>query len=272
MYPQFFIFVEDEQEFKLVGIIKGLLDLGYAPFVDGQNKNNQNWFRENLKNCEYRLYWIDEDGSFVSGILGDFEDPPDLLVAFSAGLKISDNEWDLMDVLIAKIHCANKEEISDEKMNEVFKVFEKPPKVEAIKKKEEEIVELPKAYSFRSMVVGKTAFFEIVKPNVIEPYVTRVDNYEQFPFDQYTNWFKCLSFGVSGYDAAFIHQLFRTHHGEKVLDLEDEFRKRVERVKCENDEPRIWRNCLENVLEMYRDGNLGEKRKRMDINTFNKKV
>jgi hypothetical protein len=271
MYPQFFVFVEGEPELKLVGIIKGLLDLGYAPFVDGQNKSNENWFKQNLKNCQYRLYWFDEDGDFEDGLLGD-DDKPDLLVAFSEGLEIGDNEWDLMTSLIKKVHCTNKEEVSDERMNEVFRIFEKPPKVEANKNEEKEVVALPTAYSFRSMVVENKAFFEIVKPNVIEPYVTMVEDYEKFPYDQYTNWFKCFSFGVSVYDAAFINQLFKSHHGDEILDLEEEFKKRVERVKCEDDEPRIWRNSLENVVEMYQDGNLGDKRKRMSINTFNKKV
>jgi len=263
MYPQFFCFVDSEPELKLVGIIKGLLDLDYAPFVDAKNKDNKGWFRENLKHCEHRLYWFNEEGGFTAGIWNENLERPDLLVVFSAGVKVSLADWTLMGYLIQKVHCTSKISVSDEELEMVFKVFEKPSKVTNVVTEKEVVVKLPDSYAFRSAIIGDTAFFEIVKPNVIEPYVTMVEEYEKYPMDQYTNWFKCLSFGVSGYDAAFIHKLYREHH-KKDLDLEVEFKKRVERVLKLKDEPRIWRNSLENVMENYSSGGLngvGDKRK-----------
>lgn len=269
MYPQFFVFIDGEADLKLTAIIKGLWDLGYMPFVDGENKDNNDWFKNNLKTCEYRLYWFEEDGSFIASTEGE---EPDLLVVFSEGLKVTNEEWDLMTNLIRKIHCTSKEQVSDETMEKVLKVFQRPPKVVAENKNENEVVELPKSYAFRSMIVGDTAFYEIVKPNVIEPYVTMVEDYKKYPMDMFTNWFHCFSFGVSGYDAAFLHQLFRNVNGGGELNLEDEFRKRVMRVKSIEDEPRIWRNSLENVIEMYEGVGEGGKRKRISGISMNKKV
>ena len=267
MYPQFFCFVDKEADPKMSSVIKELWDLGYMPFVDGVHKSNQEWFKSNLKGCDYRLYWFDDE-NFTNGVLGDFEGDPDLLVVFSSGLTVSGYEWELMDTLIEKVYF--KSELCDETLEEIFQIFEKPPRVEAEKKKEE-VVELPKSYSFRSMIVGEDAFYEIVKPNTLEPYVTMVKDYKEYPMDMFTNWFKCLSFGVSGYDAAFIYQLFRNVVGGE-LDLEDEFRKRVERVVNEDDEPRIWRKKLEEVIDMYQEKGIDGKRKRMEMDSMNKKV
>ncbi len=273
MIPQFFVFVDGDTDPKHLGVIKGLLDYGYCPFVDSEKGNNQQWFADNLKVAEHRLYYLKDDHTTVM-VYGDSDfKRPDILVAFSEGVQVGEENWDLMFKLISSLNCLSKTKIEADILQKAFEVFEKPLKVESKQTKVVSNPDLPKSYGFRFASVGAVGFYEIVKPNVEEPYVTMVEDYKSFPMDMYTNFFKCQSWGVSNSDLGFLRKLW-LHHGETgELDLEKEYELRVKRVVDGGKEPLVWRNTLENVMEIYTTAveNVGEKRKRPDIEIQNKK-
>lgn len=273
MIPQFFVFVDADSDPKHLAVIKGLLDHGYCPFVDSQKGNNEQWFTDNLRVCQHRLYYLVEDQTFSRSYeAGKFE-KPDLLVAFSEGVEVSDEEWGLMNLFIHSLNCLVKTKIGEEDLKKFLDKFEKPLVVKPQQTKVVSNPDLPKSYGFRFASVGSVGFYEIVKPNVEEPYVTMVEDYKSFPMDMYTNFFKCQSWGVSNSDIGFLRKLWY-HHGETgELDLEKEYELRVKRVVDGGKEPLVWRNTLENVMEIYTStlDKVGDKRKRPDIEIQNKK-
>ena len=278
MIPQFFVFVEEDTSPQHLILIKGLLDLGYIPFVDNQKGNNEQWFKDNLKSCPHRLYRF--DGEDVTGeIFGEsvFQ-KPDLLVAFSEGVEVSEDDWALMNEFVFSFSVGIKMDSEEEEilLENVENVFKKPKKIEMEQKnKILTNTDLPKSYGFRFASVENVGFYEIVKPNVEEPYVTMVEDYKNFPMDMYTNFFKCTSWGVSNSDIAFMKKLW-VHHGEAgYLNLEKEYEKRVQRVLDGGKEPLVWRNTLEHVIEIYhnaKDAKMkGKKREAEGMEIRNKK-
>jgi hypothetical protein len=265
MYPQFFVFIDKDVTLEQLGLVKGLIDHGYCPFVDNQRGEQKSWFDDNLKTCEHMLYFFDNENiiSRRHGALAFTK--PDLLVAFSEGIEVSDGDWRKMYELIKSCNCHAKN-VNENLVKEALELFEKPIKAES-KQPEKPAVPLPKAYGYRECFIGSVGFYEIVKPNVEEPYVTMVEDYKNFPMDVFTNWFKCQSFGVSNADAAFIYKLYERTNSSEKLDLEKEFEKRVQRVVDGGKEPLVWRNTLENVMDIYTSALEMEgasKRKRYD--------
>lgn len=275
MFPQFFVFIDqDEQTPQQLGAIKNLLDLGYTPFVDSVHGNQESWFKTNLVKCDHNLYYF--NGSSVNGEKYDEDKPftkPDLLVAFSEGINLSLQAWKEMDKLMARINVLNLHKVDIET---ALEMFERPVKQTASPPKAEDPpVEYSTAYKYRQSNVGDVKFYEIIKPYVEVPYVTMVEDDESFPFDKFTNWFKCTSFGVANSDVAFIHQLWKYYDGSgEKLDLEKMFEERVQRVLDGGKEPLVWRNTLENVVDIYTsalESAEGGKRKKEEGEMMNKR-
>lgn len=276
MTPQFFVFVENDTHPRHLALIKGLMDFGYYPFVDAKNGDDEAWFDKNLKNCEHRLYYLNEFTTELKHGEEKFS-RPDVLVAFSEGIEVKDVDWFWMGKFMGVLNCLQKQsqEEVDEVVKDVWNRFEKPNVIKAEKKQEDLIKpDLPTAYGFRFASIGDIGFYEIVKPHVEEPYVTMVEDYKSHPMDMYTNFFKSQSWGVSNYDIAFLKQLW-IHHGEtEEFNLEKEYEKRIQRVLAGEKEPLVWRNTLENVMDIYSEAveaSGTKKRKKTAIEIQNKK-
>lgn len=274
MIPQFFVFVDSDPTPEQLGLVKGLLDYKFFPFVDGVNGDNLDWFKKNLQTCEYRLY------CFRDGKTNAYKDremyKPDLLVAYSEGVEVCEYDWELMLKIVQKNYCLNTEKIDEDVLKLALDHFERPVTVE--KKQEKKIeseVVLPVAFGFRAAKIDKVSFYEIVKPNVLEPYVTLVEDIETYPMDMYTNWFKSQSFGVYEGDIAFLHKIWEHHGGKGVLNLEKEYEKRVKRCEGGEKEPLVWRSSLEKVMDIYKNARdcsqVGGKRKPSSVEMRRKK-
>lgn len=274
MIPQFFVFVEDDTDPIHLALIKGLFDHDYFPFVDSKNGNNQAWFDQNLKSCPHMIFYLSDQSTRMKKYSSEDEfKKPDLLVAFSEGVLIDSSDWDHMYFLIKSMNCLDQPNKNPSMIEEALKRFEKPLMVKPESVKQEKI-DLPTSYAFRFASVGDVGFYEIIKPNVIEPYVTMVEDYKNHPMDMYTNWFKCTSWGVSNADVSFMYQLWKHHGEEGILDLEKEYEKRVQRVLDGEKEPLVWRNSLENVIEIYEHAQSNtstRKRKNVSFEMCNKK-
>lgn len=114
--------------------------------------------------------------------------------------------------------------------------------------------DLPLQYSYRQFHHPESdcLIVEITKPMTDRPYTTLIKEYtKNGDRDVFCNFYACPSWGVADSDTVFLQKLWDSKMKEGVFDCNAEVKEKIRKVESgEEEEPKVWRNTLDKVLDI----------------------
>ncbi len=261
MIPTITVFVSHPITNTENDLVKKFVDLGFAPLVDATHKNSYDWFLNNVKDSNHRLFTIQNQNVYfydVNDLHTEMDFSPHMMIHWSDSFrKLEEEEWrsirewikykfftcyDYIDYLTKEITAA------DELM--------KRPFTDKREMTEEKVAKHQDYYAFKTFFIEDkdTMLYEIFKPHTDLPYTSVIRNFSTRGHKAFfPTLYICNSWGVSRHDLPFLSFMW------KQLDLKDEFDmdKMLKEAteKCYpsangeiQSEPEVYRRTIEDVL------------------------
>jgi hypothetical protein len=273
--PTIYIFPTGHNDTKVAQRIKRFQELGFVPLIDAMHGNDVNWFKK-IK-APHRLFVLNDEYYVEPFTTRDMDTSGvDVMICFNEDEDVSCLVWDtICDWVEYNLNGKRGSELLDEKLLEILqvpfvgKVVEDDRKCTDILGEAFVKEEVKDCYGYSEyLIVDKgVKVYEIIKPNVDLPYVTIVENYKdaQDDLDMFSGFFAASSWGVAISDIQFMSQLWKWKMMPGEFNCEEVVKARVDRVvKGGEPEPRVWRNTLQNVIEIVEGGThmvVGRKRR-----------
>lgn len=251
---------EDEKTF-----IEVLVKHDFVHYVDSVRLNDTNWIAQNCKKGLYRcinLEFITPFKNYEFEELTPEElDPslPGVYVLIVDCLEENPNFYE--DVIEFLQECFDGNVSND--LNRWYKLLdmfpaqkEKLPERKIEKRShdedEEEFTSTDYTFDFKKLEDRDCIFYQLTKPNTDRPYVVLVKNFSKHGHKRlFTSMRLFDSWGASRYDVAFLYQLWTYLEGGGKPDFEEMLKEHVEAVLYGEEEPKVWRNNLDTVVEDY---------------------
>ena len=261
--PTIYIFPTGQNDTKVAQRIKRLQELGFVPLIDAVHGNDVEWFKQTKG--PHRLFVLNDEYYVEPFTRRDLrvDTGVDVMICFNEDEDISCLEWDtICEWVEDNLNSKRGSELLDEKLLEIL---QRPHVGEVVDVRQctdilgEAFVkeEVKDCYGYREFLVSEKAVkvYEITKPNVDRPYVTIVENYDGSDLDMFSGFFAASSWGAAIADIQFMNQLWKWKEMPGDFNCEAVVKARVDRVvKGGEKEPRVWRNTLENVVEIVESG------------------
>lgn len=261
MIPIITVFVSHPITDTENNVVKKFIDLGFAPLIDATHKNSHEWFLNNVKETDHRLFSFANQNVYfydVNDLHPEMDFTPNIMIHWSeVHRKLEEEEWrsirewlkykfftcyDYIDYLTKEIIAA------DELM--------KRPFTDKRELQEERETKLQDYYAFKTFFIeGKdTMLYEIYKPHTDLPYTSVIRNFSQRGHKAFfPTLYICNSWGVSRHDLPFLSFMW------KQLDLKDEFdmdqmlKEATEKCYPSSNgevqaEPEVYRRTIDDVL------------------------
>lgn len=243
---------EDEKVF-----IETLVKYDFVHYVDSVRYRDPNWLQANTQKGKiYRYHGdvtgvncIEGPGMFV--LITDckeenpcfYEDVEDFIRACydgSVGLHLNEY-YKLLDMFPAQ-----KEKPKDQDLNK-----------RNIEDLEEDLVRPD--YTFESKHISEKdyMFYQLTKPNTDKPYVILVKNFSKHGHKRLFSSMKMFdSWGVSPSDINFLIKIWEYLDNTTPPDFEAIIKEHVDSVLGGEEEPKVWRNTMDTVIENYMRKNI----------------
>ena len=260
--PTIYIFPHGHNDVEVAQRIIAFQSLGFVPLVDAMHGRDVQWFKETKG--PHRLFILDNDTYVEPFTCRDLRDEAiDVMICFNEDEDISCLEWDVICSWVE--NNLNGDRGSRELDEKLLEILKKPFIAEpVVDRKCTDILgeafveeEVKDCYGYREFLVAdkKVKVYEITKPFVDRPYVTVVENFDGSDVDMFSGFFAASSWGVSNDDIQFMTQLWKWKLLPGEFDCNELVKARVDRVvKGGEPEPRVWRNTLENVVDVVERG------------------
>jgi hypothetical protein len=244
--------------------IKVFQSLGFVPLIDGKHGKDFQWFEETKG--PNRLFVLNDDDLYLEAC--EVRHLPeevrvDVMISFNEGEEVSCKDWDTISEWVE--YNLKEGQGLNELDEQLLKILQRPYVAERNDRKCTDILgeaykkeDTSDCYGFSEYLVveRKVKVYEITKPNVDRPYVTIVENYKGDDLDMFSGFFASSSWGVSNADIQFMQQLWKWKMMPGEFNCEKLVKTRVDRVVKEGEaEPRVWRNTLQNVVEIVKGWN-----------------
>lgn len=216
----------------------------YTVLVDFKHGSDAGYFTDKVVGQAY-MYTFNEIFERVEkGDAG--ETPIDFMVCFNEDEEVPETA----DCIIT--HSLNTEECSWQPFENLLA---KPLWVESAPiVAEEKLEEAPLKYTYRQFHHPESdcLIVEIQKPLTDRPYTTLIKEYSKNgDRDVFCNFYACPSWGVADSDNVFLQKLWESKMMEGVFDCNAEVKEKIRKVESgEEEEPKVWRNTLDKVLEI----------------------
>lgn len=253
MAPFFTVFCDKTSTPQQTEIVK-TLEKYYLCFIDSENKapiikkkyagSNHRFFGKDLD--EWIMYEID-----IVDIIN-----PSFVLTFDVGEKIKKDQWKLVFDFVKTIFSRSPNQLFIDKIYELVPKTPLAEKITIAPKKD--VVKQNNEYMFEHYIDKEKdlCFCQIEKPFTDKPYTCVIENFSTEDFvPMFTAFYICQSWGVTSKDHVFLAHLWKyLEMGEKYgkLDLEKRLIKNIEECKAGKDEPRVYREYIKNVIELFK--------------------
>lgn len=234
---------EETKEF-LADWIRKFEHRKYTVLVDFKHGCDADYFNNHVAGKSY-LYTFDKDFKKIAKV--DIEDiPVDLMICFNEDENPPEN---CEDIILAAIN-------GDETAWPNFEaLLAKPVWIKSHPIVEETKAQpLPEEYRYREFhhEGSDCLIVEIIKPYTDKPYTTLIKEYsKKGGRDVFCNFYACPSWGVSDSDTIFLQKVWESKLMVGVFDCNVEVAEKIRKVESGiEEEPKVWRNTLDKVLEI----------------------
>lgn len=279
--PQIYVFVQtgaddgnaEPDDFE-VRCVRKFNEFQLAPRVDAVHWNNYNWFMNSIAdNPNHRLYRgsggsptrIQEFSCQDLDI--DMSYAPDFMIIFNKTEEVSVEDWSCVRAWLQDVigDCPD----ADFETREKGRILLQAPNIQVVRTESETASQAAPTcgvnhYRFRNFLISQKdiMIYEVIKPFTDLPYTTITTEYSErghTPF--FSSLFIVPSWGVSGQDVQFLHQVWKYLGMQGDYEPERLYRERVEACtpapgKIAEAEPRVYRRPLEEIVERYQTGTL----------------
>ena len=257
MAPFFTIFCHRKSTPEETEIVR-ILEKYYKCFIDSETKpaiikrkyakSNHKFFGKDLGD------WLMYDVDIVDAI------PPAFVLTFDEGQKVKKHEWNLVFEFVKTIFST----VPDENIIEQMTIL--VPKAPIAEKltiaPTKEPAKQNNEYMFEHYIDKEKdlCFCQIEKPFTDRPYTCVIENFSKEDFlPMFTAFYICQSWGVCSQDHVFLVHLWKylemkERYGD--LDLEKRLMKNIEECKNGKPEPRVYRDYIKDVIELFENKNI----------------
>lgn len=260
MAPYITIFCNKKSTPEQTEIVR-TLEKYYLCFIDSENTvplikkkyagSNHRFFGKDLD--EWLMYEID----IVDCIT------PSFIVTFDTIQKVKKHEWQIVFDFVKTIFSDTPDQAI---IDQMYVLVPKPSETEKLTVAPlKNAVKQNNEYMFEHYVDKEKdlCFCQIDKPFTDRPYTCVIEEFTKEDFlPMFTAFYICQSWGVSPKDHIFLAHLWKyldmsSRFGE--LDLEKRLRENVEACATGKPEPRVYREPIKDVLELFKEKKLVKK-------------
>lgn len=260
MAPYFTLFCDRKATPEQTEVAR-TLEKYYLCFVDSENTaplikkkyatSNHKFFGKDLG--EWLMYEVD----VVDCI------PPSFVLTFDVGTKIKKHEWQLVYDFVKTIFSYEPDQNIVDQMYALVPKATIPEKISITPRKD--AVKQNNEYMFDHFVDKEKdlCFCQVEKPFTDRPYTCVIENFSKEDFlPMFTAYYVCQSWGVCAQDHMFLAHLWKfldmkDRFGD--LDLEKRLMKTVEECKNGKPEPRVYRQPIKEVVELFDQKQIANK-------------
>jgi hypothetical protein len=250
-----------------VGFINVLVKYGFVHYVDSERYKDKNWVESNRKKgVIYNSKLVTYSGEYTKRELHRVErvEGPGMFVLIVDCLETNPCFYEDVEEFISVCYDGSIS-TNFEKYMELFDMHPVQKTIEVFAKNKRSIedsqlsdfADSGYSFEFKKLKELDCVFFQLTKPNTDRPYVVLVKNYSKHGHKRLFSSMRMFdSWGASRYDITFLHKLWEWLGEEGGPDFDQILEDHVKACLEGEDEPKVWRNHLGNVVTDYIRNNL----------------
>jgi hypothetical protein len=264
MIPTITVFVSQPVTNIENDLVKRFIDLGFAPLVDSTHRNSYNWFENNVKNTNHRLFTFENQNVYfydANDLHPEMDFIPNVMIHWSASdRQVADEEWrSIREWLKYKFFtCYDYIDYLTKEITETDKFMKRPftDKRDLGSTEKENWPTHKDHYSFKTFLIEDkdTMLYEIWKPNTDMPYTSVIRSFSKrghrafFP-----TLYICNSWGVSRHDLPFLSFMWKQLDQKDDFDMDKMLKEATEKCYPSSTgevelEPEVYRRTIDDVL------------------------